>query len=359
MTTAAKPHHRFEALDGLRGVAALSVLLYHGGYWADAPWLFSHGYLAVDLFFCLSGFVLASAYDARLKGGMTFLRFAKLRIVRLWPMLILALAIGALYELAKMAMGNSADVMTLGGLMQAVGFGLFLIPMLNGQRLFPLNEPSWSLLFEMGANLIWGLCGRWMRTEILLAVLIGSGALFGYFVIDQGTADIGPSGATFWMGWARVGFSFTLGLLLYRLFLTGRLSFGAPIALLAVALAAVLFFPHVAANASLDLLAVFVVMPAIVFAGARSSVGDGAIAKVWRFSGDVSYPLYVLHHPLWLLTNRLLEKAGIQPNLITILAYGTGVMAVAWLALRFYDEPIRKRLSPRFRPSTNPQTRSC
>src|ERR1700761_6004380 len=80
-----KPH-AYPALDGLRGVAAIAVMLHHFRP-LTAPWLFAHGYLAVDLFFLLSGFVIAHAYDARFRKGLGVPAFLVIRLIRLWPMI--------------------------------------------------------------------------------------------------------------------------------------------------------------------------------------------------------------------------------------------------------------------------------
>jgi len=79
---------RYEALDGLRGVAAVAVMLYHIGGWTGRPWLAAHGYLAVDFFFCLSGFVLAHAYGRREIGWLGYMRA---RLIRLWPLIAITM----------------------------------------------------------------------------------------------------------------------------------------------------------------------------------------------------------------------------------------------------------------------------
>jgi peptidoglycan/LPS O-acetylase OafA/YrhL len=84
---------RFGTLDGLRGVAVMVVVLYHAGIIFGA-WISRFGYLAVDLFFALSGFVLSHAYDNRFVGGMRVAEFLYLRVVRLYPLYFLGLVLG-------------------------------------------------------------------------------------------------------------------------------------------------------------------------------------------------------------------------------------------------------------------------
>ena len=98
-----KPHYKL--LDSLRGVAALMVIWYHvfegyafagavNGATDGSITTFNHGYLAVDFFFMLSGFVISYAYDNRWS-SMGILQFFKRRLVRLHPMLIMGAIIGA------------------------------------------------------------------------------------------------------------------------------------------------------------------------------------------------------------------------------------------------------------------------
>jgi peptidoglycan/LPS O-acetylase OafA/YrhL len=87
-------HHSFKMLDGMRGVAAMGVVLYHLSQMLSLH-LFRAGYLAVDIFFCLSGFVIAHAYERRLLGGLSPLRFAAIRFARFFPLIALGIGWGA------------------------------------------------------------------------------------------------------------------------------------------------------------------------------------------------------------------------------------------------------------------------
>ena len=97
---ASKPH--YEILDGLRGVAAVMVIIFHlfeahaGG--SHLTQIINHGYLAVDFFFMLSGFVIGYAYDDRWN-RMTVGTFFKRRIIRLHPMVIMGSIVGAAFFL--------------------------------------------------------------------------------------------------------------------------------------------------------------------------------------------------------------------------------------------------------------------
>src|SRR6201996_3312229 len=88
----------FEILDGLRGIAALAVVTFHFMEWAYSDYsrnFIGHGFLAVDFFFCLSGFVIGYAYDDRI-AKMGVWEFFKSRIIRLHPLVILGSVLGLL-----------------------------------------------------------------------------------------------------------------------------------------------------------------------------------------------------------------------------------------------------------------------
>lgn len=150
---------RYELLDGLRGVAAIFVILYHFGEgFATSPvdQMMNHGYLAVDFFFILSGFVIGYAYDDRWQRGMSAGNFMLRRVIRLHPMVILSVIFGAVAYLIQGSVRWDGTPMPLSMLLLALLLGLFLIPVLPGagadvrgnNEMFPLNGPSWSLFFE-------------------------------------------------------------------------------------------------------------------------------------------------------------------------------------------------------------------
>lgn len=151
---------RYEILDGLRGVAAVSVLVYHLfeaiAFAAGAPeQRFYHGFLAVDFFFVLSGFVMGYAYDERLEtGSLTTGGFIRRRLIRLHPMVVMGVAVGLVcYVLQGCTLWDGTSV-PWSQILTAVVFGLFLIPspkaldVRGNYEAFPLNGPHWSLFFE-------------------------------------------------------------------------------------------------------------------------------------------------------------------------------------------------------------------
>lgn len=351
---------RYDGLDGLRGVAALAVVLFHVGRWINEPW-FPHGYLAVDFFFCLSGFVMAHAYEPRLASGMGMAAFAHRRWVRLWPLIALSMALGAMFGVAK-AVLNLPGADNLAGVASATILGLLLVPMFWGahesylDRVFPLNGPAWSLFFEVFANLVWASVARWLSTRLLICVAALSGALLLLGGLKLGHLDFGAHTATFWLGFPRVFFSFTLGLLIYRLHSSQRSRLKSPIWIAAIPLLLALSAPVHPWQVVFEAVAVAVIFPLIVLASAAQPEAEGAAGAAWRFSGDISYPLYALHAPLWFLLTRALEtiNVGLSPSLgllFPIIAIGA-----SWVALKMYDEPLRARLA--LRPRRGPALQS-
>ncbi|MDE6651814.1 MAG: acyltransferase, partial [Paramuribaculum sp.] len=131
--TPAKP--RYELLDGLRGVAALMVILYHfGEAFATSPvdQQINHGYLAVDFFFVLSGFVLGYAYDDRWKKGMTAANFMLRRVIRLQPMVLIAVIFGVIAFIIQGCEKWDGTSVSSTAIILSIILGFFMIPSLPG-----------------------------------------------------------------------------------------------------------------------------------------------------------------------------------------------------------------------------------
>ncbi|MGZ8408081.1 MAG: acyltransferase family protein, partial [Caulobacteraceae bacterium] len=145
----------FAALDGVRGVAALAVMLFHTGTWPVIGRMFPSAYLAVDLFFALSGFVVAHAYGARMANGMGVRAFLRARFVRLWPLFALGMAVGlSAYVIRSLRF----DEFDLWALTKSFALQASFLPDLSTRttdgRMFPMNGPAWSLFFELAVNVV-------------------------------------------------------------------------------------------------------------------------------------------------------------------------------------------------------------
>jgi peptidoglycan/LPS O-acetylase OafA/YrhL len=347
-----KPSTRYGALDGLRGVAAVSVVFYHFSAKLGAPVVVRHGYLAVDFFFILSGFVIAHSYAGRLE-AMGWAKFFEIRAKRLLPLSMLGVLLGAAYMLLRWKI-QPGPTDSLPQLAAVTLLNLALIPRLWAvnapfQDLFPTNGVLWSLSLEMAANLIWAGFFVRARSATMVAVAIVGAVLLAIVTRQHGDANIGWDWETLVGGCGRVAFGFFAGVLLWRFKPPALASRLAPW-LSAIALVAVLALPATAWW--LDVASILVAFPLIVCLGATSQTGREG--RLFSLLGELSYPLYAIHLPFIMLLVGVLKKLGRQDHV----GYGFYVLIIplilgALFTARFYDMPVRRwlaRWSP-IRPS--------
>lgn len=373
--TDSKPH--YELLDGLRGVAALLVVFYHifeGFSFAAGGTpitVINHGYLAVDFFFILSGFVIGYAYDDRLGRSMSLGNFFKRRLIRLHPMIVLGAVLGvAAYAAQGCEQWDGTHVAT-SMVMLALLCALFFVPAAPGAcydvrgnaEMFPLNGPSWSLFFEYIGNLLYALFVHRLSDRALLALVVLSGAGLAWFVlfdpVGYGMIGVGWTldGLNFVGGLLRMLFPYTLGLLLSRRFRPIKVR-GAFWTCSAVLLA-LFFVPYVPGrgvvtyNGLFEFGCIFLVFPLLVWLAASGRTTDRRSRAVCKFSGDISYPLYAVHYPVMYLFYAWLIRTGqhtfAETWPVALATYG-GSILLAYAALRLYDEPVRRWLVRRFLP---------
>jgi len=310
------PTGRFHTLDALRGIAAIAVMLFHAG--VNAPVFMPRGYLAADLFFVLSGFVLASSYEARLREGMSLRSFINARLQRIYPVF----ALGAL---TGMVLFSGSPLM------------LLMVPTEYGDGLlFRANAPLWSLLFELIVNIGWALVAVRLSLRMLAFMLTGLAAMLVPAVLSHGGADLGAFWPTALPGLVRTAFSFTMGVILQRLFLrTGRTRFTTPLGWLLLPALVVPLMLASEHRAISDLLMIGVAIPLIVWLGARWNLNAPQLAD--RLGG-LSFPLYCLHAPF-------VAMATASPSLMT--ATCSAMIVLALLLDRFFDRPVQSWLKAR------------
>lgn len=340
-------------LDGLRGIAALCVVVFHMHELTQPDqfkqWI-SHAYLAVDFFFCLSGFIVAYAYDAR-RGVMGLKRFLLLRAIRLHPLVMLGGVFGlAAYVLDPFTAKQQADPALLAS---AIVGGLLLLPTwtlpMRWGSYIPLNPPAWSLFWEYAVNLAYGAI-LWRLSVRVLAVstlIFGIGIVLSSYLNIKTGMSLGWSWDNMHYAAIRVGFSFGAGIMLFRIGARIRSPLG--FAALAIALIGVFVFPYTRLNWIYEAIVIIALFPLIVAVGAGAKEHRWT-AKLCAFSGRISYPLYILHYPfVSVFANYHWEHGFPKPWLPAIIALFTlGAIAVSWLALVLFDEPLRHRLKKRF-----------
>lgn len=362
-----KPH--YELLDGLRGVAALMIIWYHifeGFATSPMDQGFNHGYLAVDFFFVLSGFVIGYAYDDRWK-TMRVKDFFKRRLVRLHPMVVMGALLGVITFCIQGCVKWDGSSVALSSVLFALLINLFMLPAFphtipeirgNGE-MFPLNGPNWSLFFEYIGNIFYALFLHKLSTKALGAVvlLLGLGlasfALFG--LSGYGTIGVGWTMAdyNFPGGLLRMLFAYSMGMFLARTFKPCPIKGAFTMA--SIAIVVLVIVPYIGdgqspwMNGIYDTVCALFVLPLLVYIGACGKPSQ-SMSSLCHFLGDISYPLYMVHYPFMYLFYAWLWKDGLTFAETWPVAVGLffGNIALAYIVLKVYDEPVRKWLGKKF-----------
>lgn len=319
----------YVALDGLRGIAAITVVAHHlQNEVGDHAGVFRAGYLSVDFFFALSGFVIAAAYEGKFAGGMKLGAFMNVRLQRLYPMIFL----GSLVGLACAAIIGTDASLGLALISQ-----ILLIPCLaGGGVLFLINTVYWSLLFELAANVAHVLLFRWANWLVLTGGVALSAAAAVAVAWKFGHLGGGWGVDNWWCGIVRVAFSYGAGVLIYRLHAAGRLPrFTAPFPVLAALFVACIALVSVGHVWWGDVIAVIIAFPLLLIAGvnARTERSAGPAAAL----GAVSYPLYATHGPLVLVWGAYLPHGFLSATAMLL-----AMVAIAFALDRWYDAPVRR-----------------
>lgn len=349
----AAPRHVYLNLDAIRGVAAISVMLYHfSPFLADGKVLPS-SYLAVDLFFLLSGFVIAHAYDRKIENGMGFGTFVAIRLIRLYPLYLAGTLLGFFYLMVKNRL-IPAEYMPLSEIGTMLTTGMFFIPLVSDayHTIFPLNPASWSLFFELIVNIAYVAVFVLLTKRVLAGLITVSLALLVVASIVAGTLDFGMTGATIISGLPRVCFSFFLGVLLCRsmaryqsglVFLRHGWWVEAAIALTLVVFA---IAPDGGARVAYDLACIVFVFPALVVVGAVAPTAP-RLSGLYGWLGRISYPIYIIHTPMLMIIAGAGKAAAIDPfahHPWFGIVMAAAVIVIADIATRIYDEPLRRFL---------------
>ena len=362
-----KPH--YEILDGLRGVAAAMVVAFHlleahsGGNHLNQ--IINHGYLAVDFFFMLSGFVIGYAYDDRWN-RMSTGTFFKRRLIRLQPMVVMGSIVGAaLFWFQDAPCYPAMEGVSVGAVLLVMLLGCTLLPLplkwdIRGwMEMHPLNGPAWSLYYEYIGNILYALFIR-RFSKTALTVLVAIAACFTvHRCLTAPAGDIVGGWALNWeqqyVGLVRLMYPFFGGLLLSRLgwlIRTRKNAFGWCSLMIIV----VLSVPRIGGedgywmNGLYEAFCIICIFPVIVSMGAGGRITGRRSAAVCKFLGDISYPVYITHYPLvyiytaWAFNHQATLAEGLPYMLLTFV----GAFALAYACLKLYDLPVRKWLTERF-----------
>lgn len=359
-----KPH--YEILDGLRGVASIMVVMFHIMEAHSAnhyDQIINHGYLAVDFFFVLSGFVVGYAYDDRW-GKMSFANFCKRRLIRLQPMIVLGMVVGAL--LFYFAAGDTFEFIAgtpLWKMLLVMVVGCTLIPLTPGmdirgwREMHPLNGPAWTLFFEYIANILYALVLRRLSKRALSIVAFLAACVTVHYLLT-GSGDVvggwSLDGTQLRIGFTRLAYPFVAGLLLSRL---GHLRYIKNAFLwCSLLIIVILSIPRVGSieqnwmNGIYESFCIIILFPLIVYLGAGGKITGKWSLKGCNFLGGISYPLYISHYPIiyiytaWVRDNGLSFTESFWGAVITFVSS----VALAYIYYRFYDIPVRTWLQKRF-----------
>ncbi len=366
-----KPHYAL--LDGLRGVAALLVVWYHifeGYAFAGGTMIttVNHGYLAVDFFFMLSGFVVSYAYDDRLGKSLTLKNFFKRRLIRLHPMVVMGAIVGLIAYCIQGCVQWDGTQVSVTNILISLLLGMLLIPVFPGAahdvrgngEMFPLNGPGWSLFFEYFGNILYALFIRRFSNKVLIFWTIFTGVGLGMFsifdVAGYGSIGIGwtMDAVNFFGGLFRMIFPFSMGMLLARNF--RPLKIKGAFWICSLILAVLFHVPYIEGtsfhfNGLFEFITIAGIFPVVLLLGASGTTTDKITAKISKFLGEISFPLYMVHYPVmylfyaWLIDKKLYTLGETWQIALLVIA---GSVMLAYLCLKLYDEPVRKWLGKKF-----------
>lgn len=382
------------ALDGLRGIAGVGVITYHFCNvfvsCITCSKYFNHGYLNVDFFYMVTGFVLSFAYDKR-KDTLTFWNFMKKRILRLQPMVIITTIIASFF--LRYYYAPSPRFCSAGETPWKQRLILILLSALNipapqkystrtKYNSFPLNPPQWSLEFEYIGNIVYALILRHLSTTVIgiLTGIMGITLISAVIIRDHGDIHAGftltePHEAVF--GLIRLFYPIMVGQLVSRLVQKKEMEEekkrekknddlkerkGIPHAFLLCSLIIILYTitPRVGGqggpkwmNATFDLIIVLLIQPLIIYLAVNESKPSSLIISICSFLGNISFSLYLTHYLFVDFMYCYVKRGGKgEGNDITIeyawpLLVGLDVLCVA-VALFFFEvveSPLQNMLS--------------
>ena len=355
----------YEVLDGMRGTAAISVVIFHILEMVTPDWEHNplhHAYLAVDFFFALSGFVVAYAYDERMakdappRIALSYWEFVKRRLIRLHPVVIIAAIAGLLGFLFDPNVGTAQAVgiaISPGKLALIFALSLFLLPTPTLPNTFgethSLNGPSWTLFLEYIANALYGLFGHRLKPALHIVLCVAAAVGLTLTALHFNRLGWGWSWKTYWVAPIRLAYPFLIGMLLYRFHL--KLRVPQPYLVCSVLLVGVFAIPVAGRlNGWYEAACVIFAFPVILLMGAGIDRMTGWLGRLCRFTGQLSYPLYIIHYPLiYMFGHWVWSTHPAQGTLrLVALALLATEISIATLLLYAYDLPVRAWLTRTF-----------
>jgi peptidoglycan/LPS O-acetylase OafA/YrhL len=341
----------FISLDGIRGVAAIAIVMLHAKRLLFGNGISVENFLAVDIFFILSGVVITNAYEHRLQSGLAVREFIKIRLIRLYPLYILGTVIGLYNVLAGFSHDDYTGYLPLG-----VVLALMMLPDPTLFLVFPFNPPAWSLFYELLVNIVYAAVFRFLTLRVLAAIMAVSALGLAVILVfgHDHNLSVGWNAKSFSGGLVRVAYSFFAGVLLYRLFARRILVLGQhwwtglmPWIILGVVALVLGAIPPAAVRPYYEFAVVVFLFPAVVYC-ALWVKPEGVSARVCKVLGSVSYAVYAIHYPLYWLFHGMITKLTNLPAETFAPWAGFCFIGVlvpfCWVLDKFYDGPLRKFL---------------
>ncbi len=319
--------------------------------WQPAP----GGYLAVDLFFGLSGAVIAKAYAPRLAGGMSLSGFVGRRLLRFLPLHALGLAAGVTFAAALLVAG-SPDAMSPGSIATAAALGVCFAPNLLTHAMFPLNVPAWSLLYELLANVGFAHLHPRITPRGLRAAAGALGVLLAVALGLHGDADAGMTLDDAPLAALRTAFAFVVGVAWVTPgALDPKRTPRLPLAFAVMMALVPMVLPVTgAARTALDQVSVLLVYPWVTSVLLREDpTGDRGtvVGRLGAGLGDASFGVYTLHWPLLWLWNGVARRLDLDPRPGVWVGILLLVGGCAWFE-RAVERPWRTRMTARWFPAS-------
>lgn len=359
-------NQHFRSLDTLRGIAALAICLYHAHSIFGLDVLIPHAYLAVDLFFVLSGFILVQRYAPEIASNskkISLSDFAIIRLARLYPLYLLVSIIGALYFAAWLFV-NGQLFANLKNYILAIINSIIAIPYLAKPfdevgAIFPFATQAWSIFWEIIVSLAFYFHIRYKNNYAFLISIIS----FCIFIIQtfaSNTIDGGWQAQNFFIGGLRAFTGFFMGVFTAEIYAqiqnynrkTKHNVFEFfTFVFLALTMAYCIFSKksHFTTEACL----IFVGFPTIVI-GAAGSQAPILNNKIGDFFGKISFSIYLLHGIMAAVFITILKKTSIiEPGLLTGMMWLSAVIICSFISFKVYETPSRKFFKSLFNNKQN------
>jgi peptidoglycan/LPS O-acetylase OafA/YrhL len=336
----------------MRGIASIVIVLHHFTQHTSRG-IFSNSALAVDMFFCLGGFVVAFSYLDRLQKSMSVKEFLIKRVIRLYPMFFIGMSLGVIAILWKYANGQTN--LSVNQAIAAISLNSLYLPYISDfyvqigkdkipSAIFPTNDPSWSLVYVFWINIAFGIFAlRVNKIRMLALTIAGMLGLIIYVVLTtKGAPGWGAGNVV--GGIPRTIFGFFSGVVLFMNFDRYRRYLPVVNPNYVVALMVVVFLKGWTSYIWLGSTILFV--PLLVAVGSISNPTNSYTSRVFKYLGWISYPIYCVHFPIYSIFTLLTDNAdyGILTPLICLPV----AIVIAHFSAKYIEEPVRIILSNRF-----------